>query len=315
MEQGDDMLIEDEVLQTFGALDPSSRTPSGFLQIVRILYPEDVIDLPLKARSWERAKSAVYSLRLLSSTAICGGDIERRTDLSVCLISAIDMILSGRRKQDRTTSTGYSLCRYCWRIGPHFSDRRGYPERSPDVTHAYCGLHKPQAEPVIVGVKGSEARVYRKVWNQKQIQRARKVAKLADRIERWAIQRDHRLSRRYGTVRSWLAGLYIAEKREDLWQKFVSLFFPYIAHSTEWRGACMSPIEAFSVLERDNDYEGREEFHESVRKDVGLLASLVLPMMLRLDVSIEIDLMIANRKRKKKRAGFLRHSWPNALVP
>ena len=77
----------------------------------------------------------------------------------------------------------------------------------------------------------------------------------------------------------------------------------------------MSPIEAFSVLERDNDYEGREEFHESVRKDVALLASLVLPMMLRLDVSIEIDLMIANRKRKKKRAGFLRHSWPNALVP
>lgn len=307
-------MVEDEVLQRFDALDLPLRNPSGFLHVVHTLYPEDVEGLPARARSWAAAESAVYSLRLPSSVERHGGDLERKTDLSICLISTIGMIKARKPKYDQSASDKVSLCRYCWRLGLNFGDRRGYADRSIKVTHAYCGLHEPRAESIISGTKGLEAKIYRRVINQKQIQKARKVAKLADRIERWVVQRDTRLSRRHGASRSWVVGLFIAERKGILWPQFVSLFFPYVYHSAEWKGACLSPFEAFSTLERNNAFEGREEFHGKVREDAQLLASLIMPMMLRLDVSIEVELMIANRRRIEKRTGYTRHSWPDPLM-
>lgn len=306
------MAIEDEVLRKFDALDQASRNPSGFLRVVHDLYSEDVGGLPTKATSWVRAEIVVYSLRLPSLAAAYGGDLERRTNLSVCLVSAIDMILARKRKRDQSYSIGYSLCRYCWRIGVQSGDRRGYVSTSSKMTHAYCGVHKPQAEIVIAGT--DEQKVYRKVINQKSIQKARKVAKLAGRIERWAVQKDARLSRRDKNVRSWVAGLSIAENKSHLWSHFVAIFFPYIANSPKWKEACRSPIEAFSKLEEGNEYEGQKEFHGHMQNDAKTLAAYIMPMMLRLDVSLEVELMIANRKRKTKRTGFPRRSWPDASM-
>ncbi len=195
----EDKVLEEEILRAYEALDVSERNPSGFLRIAHRLYPEMTKDLPTKAKGWQACRNLVYSLRSLSVVEEHGVDLEDRIDTSVCLESAIDIITANKRSPRHTVAynENLSLCRYCWRIGEFTHDRRGYDDQNRGrrlETHAYCGVHKPRSEKIATGRQGQKGKVYRKVLNQKEIQDARKVSRIASRIERYVIAQDKRLS-------------------------------------------------------------------------------------------------------------------------
>ena len=306
-------ILEEKILREYKALDISERNPSGFLRLAHQLYPEMTKGLVTKARGWQACRILVHALRLPSVVEKHGGEIEQIVDLSVCLESAIDIIIATQRlsKNNINNNVSVSLCRYCWRLGEVIYDRRGYKDLNRIrrlETHAYCAVHKPRSQKIATGGRGQEERIYRKVLNQKEIQNARKVSRIASRIERCVIARDKRLAHGHGMGRAWVLGDYfIIHELKEQWKQLVIGFFPYVASSSTWGTASLSPSKAFELLESDNRYEGKSMLHQKAIINPELMAQYLMPMMLRLDTWLEAKLMIYNKKIKRKRQGFKRH--------
>ena len=309
----EDRILEEEILRAYEALDISERNPSGFLRLVRRLYPDVTTGIATKARGWQSCRTLVYALRLPSVVEEHGGNLEHRVEMSVCLESSIDIISAAQRVSKITVADGESIsfCRYCWRLGEMIRDRRGYNDLNRGrrhENHAYCGVHRPRSQKLTTVGRGHEKMIFRKVLNQKEIQKARKVSRLASRIESCVIARDRRLSRDCETGRSWVLGDYlIVHKLDNQWKQLVTSFFPYVASSSTWSAAASSPNIAFELLESDNWYQGKDVLHQNALSNPELMAKYLMPMMLRLDTSLEVELMISNRKRKYKKEGFDRY--------
>ena len=205
-----------------------------------------------------------------------------------------------------------SFCAYCWRLGSEKIVGRRYRLKDDfNRGRAYCCVHSPRSELIARSHKGKVTKVIRKVLNQAEIQYGRKMSRLANDIERDVIIKDKQAAEEQSCVRAWVAGeTIISGGNDQKWSKFVTLFFPYIAHSAEWSEAKNSPLEAFKLLEEDNKCDKMVSIHEKVMPDIHLLGLYLMPMMLRLDVWLEIEHNIANKKRKNKLDGFERRSWP-----
>ena len=258
----------------------------------------------------------------------------------------------GKTRRSKSLQDDISFCRYCWRLGNTHRERRGYNDNAKKITgsgwnfshkmsrdgqseeaaqesrsfdfnlpplrradtHAYCSIHKPSSQKITRKYPQQQSRIIRKVLNQKIIQKARKISRFARRIERCVISKDKMLSLGAGVTRAWMAGDFtITHQLDDQWPVLVSLFFPYIAANSTWSAACLSPLEAFKYLEAENIYDGQEVLHKELATDPSRLAFYIMPMMLRLDVWLEVELMVANRKRKKKLTGFVRKPWPSSF--
>lgn len=303
------MLPEEVILNLFDCLEPQDRTPRNFVRTINLLSAGMPITLSDAVQSWKEVREQFRVLPFCSLP----GEREFRANCAAIFKFALEIHAArqGITLDGGGTSHTVSFCRYCWRLGNTVESARGFADRKrPQATdtHAFCRFHEADAVK-IARKRNGETVVQRKVRNQREIQKARKVARSARWIERLVIVKDRRDARLQKRTPCWISGDSIIEGRDDLWPEFVSHFFPHIAHNITFSRAMLSPLDAFRLLEDGNAYEGMQQTHAAVSSDKRKLAFYLMPMMLRLDVCLEVETEIANKKRRKKVSMLERTVW------